>query len=78
MRYKSLKVFENLISQERWFKVSYVSPKFEDIFHAEIKEVHEKYIIVEQKYMKSDEDYNEEYVVQKRKLNNGDFDIIKK
>lgn len=76
MSYNSLKVFENFIGHVKRFKVTYISPKFDDIFYAEIKEVHEHYIIVEQKYMKSDEDYNEELVSQKRKLGKRDFKVL--
>ncbi|WP_291148046.1 hypothetical protein [Flavobacterium sp. UBA7680] len=76
MRYKSLRFFEKLIGQKRRFLVNYVLPKFEDIFYAEIKEVHENYLIVEQKYIRTDEEYNEEQITQKRKLDNGLFELL--
>ena len=68
--------FENLIGQKRRFKVSYISPSFVDIFFAEIKEVYEDYIIVEQIYVKSDGAYNEELITQKRKLGKRDFIVL--
>jgi hypothetical protein len=51
---------------------------FIDIFYATLKEVFDDYIIVEQFYVKAEEDYSEEIISQKRKLQKGNFEIDSK
>lgn len=67
------------INKNLKFKKTYFlnNNSFIDVFYAILKEVGDDYIIVEQFYVKSDDNFNEEIVSQKRKLVKKSFEIDK-
>lgn len=72
------KLFENSVGKRLRFEVSITMENkdtFIDIFYAVLREVGDDFIIVEHFYLKSDENFNQELVSQKRKLEKNKFVI---
>jgi len=76
MRIKDLNDLAPIINKRTRFLVNNTSIPFMDIFYGVIKEIKSDHIIVEQQYIKSNEDYSEELITQNRKLKNGTFKLL--
>lgn len=73
------KFLDNSVNKMLKFEASYLlkdKSTFKDMFYAYLREVGDNYIIVEQFFVKSDKNYENEQIVSiKRKLIKGNFNI---
>lgn len=72
------KLLKNSVGKRLRFEVSVGldnKETFTDIFYATLREVGSDFIIVEHYYLKSDENFNQELVSQKRKLVKNKFTL---